>query len=104
MSLIGTLADFPDNRSYAVEANGLSLLVVRRGDEVFIYQNRCPHTQESLDPMGGSVASDDGLLITCQRHAATFVTDTGECVGGPCLGEHLEPMGFTLSQESLYLD
>ena len=67
-------------------------MVLRRDREIVIFRNSCPHTRESLDPMGGSVASDDGQLIHCQRHAAVFLASTGECVGGPCQGESLDPV------------
>ena len=44
-------------------ADTLRLLVLRRDREIVIFRNSCPHTRESLDPMGGSVASADGQLI-----------------------------------------
>ncbi|MEM9256560.1 MAG: Rieske 2Fe-2S domain-containing protein [Pseudomonadota bacterium] len=104
MSLIGKLDDYPDNGSHNIVVDQRPLLLVRRGDAVFLYENRCPHTGETLDPMGGSVASPDGLLLTCQRHAAEFITDSGECVGGACQGEYLQAVAFTLSNNELYLD
>ena len=104
MSLIGNLEDFPDNSATGVVVEQRPLLVVRKAGEVFLYANNCPHTRETLDPMGGSVASDYGLLIRCQRHAAEFVSETGECVAVPCQGERLEPAAFTLSGSDLYLD
>ena len=54
--------------------------------------------------MGGSLATSGGLLIQCQRHAAEFITDTGECVSGPCQGEALNAISFTLSNDDIYLD
>jgi nitrite reductase/ring-hydroxylating ferredoxin subunit len=104
MSLIGNIEDFADNSSRSIQADYLALLVVKRAGQLFLYENKCPHTQDTLDPMGGSVASADGLLIHCQRHAAEFITDTGECVAGPCLGESLSPVAFTLSNGDIYLD
>lgn len=104
MSKIAELEALPENGTCNVVCAGRNLLVARRGDDFHVYENRCPHTQETLDPMGGSVASDDGLLLECQRHAAQFVATTGECVGGPCLGEHLEPVAVIVSQGALYLD
>lgn len=104
MSLIGNIEDFPDNSANGIVVEHRALLVVRRAGEVYVYENLCPHTRETLDPLGGSVASDDGLLLRCQRHAAEFVSDTGECVAGPCQGERLEPVAFTLSEEDIYLD
>ena len=104
MSFIGKIEDFPDRSATGIEIHQLSLLVLRLDREILIYENRCPHTRESLDPTGGSVASPDGQLIHCQRHAAVFIASTGECVGGPCLGENLTPVGFTLSNGDIYLD
>jgi len=104
MSRIGNIEDFADNSTCGIQVDYLELLVVKRAGQLFLYQNKCPHTQDTLDPMGGSVASDDGLLIHCQRHAAQFITDTGECVAGPCQGESLTSVPFTLSNGDIYLD
>jgi nitrite reductase/ring-hydroxylating ferredoxin subunit len=104
MSFIGNIEDFENNSATGLDVGPLRLLVLRRDQDIYIYHNSCPHTRESLDPTGGSVASPDGQLIHCQRHAAVFIADTGECVGGPCQGESLTALGFTLSNGDLYLD
>lgn len=104
MSLIGNIEEFPSPSTSSREVNGLKLLVVRRAEQLFVYLNNCPHTRETLDPLGDSVASPDGLLIHCQRHGAEFIADSGECVAGPCLGESLTPIAFTLSRGDIYLD
>jgi nitrite reductase/ring-hydroxylating ferredoxin subunit len=93
-----------DNSSFGISVEGRNLLVARRGDNIYLYENRCPHTSETLDPEGGSVSNADGGLMTCQRHAAQFITETGECVAGPCLGEALVPVAFTHHENTLYLD
>lgn len=104
MSRIGNIADFEDNSSSTIQVDYLELLLVKRAGHLFLYRNLCPHTQESLDPMGGSVANSDALLIVCQRHGAEFLTHSGECVSGPCQGEFLEAVPFTLSNGDIYLD
>jgi nitrite reductase/ring-hydroxylating ferredoxin subunit len=104
MSLIGNLEDFTDNSAHSIRRGQLALLIVRRAGQVFVYENRCPHTQKTLDPHGGSLATNGGLLIQCQRHAAQFIADTGECVAGPCLGEALNALDFTVSGSAIYLD
>jgi nitrite reductase/ring-hydroxylating ferredoxin subunit len=104
MSLIGKLEDFPDNSAHGVHSGGLALLIVRRAGQTYVYENLCPHTRETLDPDGGSVAVSGGLLIQCQRHAAEFIAESGECVAGPCQGETLTPIPFTLSGGDIYLD
>ncbi len=104
MSHIGHIGDYPDNSSTSIQEGHLSLLVIKRGDELFLYENRCPHVHDSLDPMGGSTLTPDASLIVCQRHGAEFLSHTGECVGGPCLGESLRAVPFTLSGGDIYLD
>jgi nitrite reductase/ring-hydroxylating ferredoxin subunit len=98
--------DYPlaagESRSVTVE--GRPFLLLRRGETLLLYENRCPHTGETLDPMGGSVLGDGGELITCQRHGAQFLAGSGECVGGPCLGERLQPVAFTAVAGEIYLD
>ena len=104
MSRIGNIEDFADNSTISVQVDYLLLLLCKRGEELFIYENKCPHVLDTLDPEGGSVVSSDGLLIHCQRHGAEFLSHNGECVAGPCLGESLSPIGFTLSNGDIYLD
>lgn len=104
MSRIGNIDDFADNSTTSLQVDYLLLLVMKRADSLFIYENKCPHVMDTLDPEGGSVSSPDGLLINCQRHGAEFLSDTGECVSGPCLGESLIPVAFTLSNGDIYLD
>ena len=104
MTSIADIEDLPAHGSCGVQHEGRELLLVRRGEEVLAYENRCPHTGETLDPLGRSVLSEDGLLLQCQRHAAQFVVATGECVGGPCLGERLQPVAVIVSQGALYPD
>ena len=104
MSAIAHLEQFTDGESQSLEVQGLPLLVARRGDELFVFRNNCPHANDSLDPMGGNLLDSSAQIITCQRHGAEFLVNTGECVAGACQGEHLEPVAFTLSNGDIYLD
>jgi nitrite reductase/ring-hydroxylating ferredoxin subunit len=94
----------PENSSCSVTLEGRSFILVNRHGEVFLYENNCPHANESLDPMGGSLSDASGELIRCQRHGAEFLASTGECVAGPCLGEQLQPVAFTAAGDQIYLD
>jgi len=104
MSRIGNIEDFDDNSSASIQVDYLQLLVIKRTGELFLYENSCPHTNDSLDPMGGSVLASDAMLIVCQQHGAEFLSHTGECVAGPCLGESLRAIPYTLSNGDIYLD
>jgi nitrite reductase/ring-hydroxylating ferredoxin subunit len=64
-------------------------LLVRLGDVVHGYLNRCPHAGHRLNFMPDRFLTPDGTLILCQSHGALFDKATGECVAGPCPGEAL---------------
>lgn len=103
MNPIASLDNLPDNDTQSISVGERSLLLVRAAGRLFIYENRCPHMRKTLDPDGGSLASGGGLLIQCQRHAAEFIANTGECVAGPCLGEALTTVPFTLTGNDVFL-
>lgn len=65
-----------------------SLIVVRRGDRAHAYINVCPHAGRRLDWAPGRFLVKDGILV-CAVHGASFRTDSGHCVGGPCRGDSL---------------
>ena len=65
--------------------------VVRRGDAVFGYVDRCPHAGLPLAQVLDDYLTPRGDLIACSWHSALFAIDSGVCVGGPCGGARLTP-------------
>ncbi|WP_369059748.1 Rieske (2Fe-2S) protein [Caulobacter sp. 73W] len=65
--------------------------IVRRGEAVFGYVDRCPHAGLPLAQKLDDYLTPDGGLIACSWHSALFEIDSGVCVGGPCLGQKLTP-------------
>ncbi|HJV44063.1 Rieske (2Fe-2S) protein [Caulobacter sp.] len=65
--------------------------VVRRGEAVFGYVDRCPHAGLPLAQQLDQYLSPDRNLIACSWHGAVFEVETGACVGGPCAGARLTP-------------
>lgn len=66
------------------------VFVVRRGERVFVWRNWCPHTGSRLDWKPHAFLTKDRSLIMCGVHGANFEIDTGRCIGGPCVGRHLD--------------
>jgi len=65
--------------------------VVRRGEAVFGYVDRCPHQGLPLaQELDRYLTPDDGLIM-CSWHGAVFTVEEGACVGGPCVGARLAP-------------
>lgn len=67
----------------------LAGFVVRKGNAIRAYQNRCPHAGHPLDLKPGQFLTPDHSLLVCSSHGALFEIDTGYCVDGPCAGESL---------------
>ena len=90
---LAALNDVPDGGAIVLDfASGearFSLLLARRGDDAFAYENRCPHAGYSLERLDGSVLVQQQRYIVCVAHGASFTLDTGACAGGPCNGDAL---------------
>lgn len=65
--------------------------VVRRGDDVVGYVDRCPHWELPLAQTLDDYLAPGGDHIACSWHGALFEVDSGVCVGGPCVGRRLIP-------------
>ncbi len=66
--------------------------MVRRGDRVFGYLNRCPHQGTPLEFLPDRFLTRDGSEILCSTHGARFEIASGLCTAGPCTGSHLTPI------------
>ena len=68
------------------------IILIRRGDLVTAFENRCPHAGWPLDTFDGRfLTSETGGLI-CAAHMAVFDPTTGACLGGPGQGRGLTPV------------
>lgn len=94
------LSDLPDPGSRGFElgqdAEPRSCVLVRRGNAVWAYENRCPHTGAPLDWRPGQVLNPEGTHIQCALHLAQFRMDDGLCLHGPCVGQFLRPVAVRL--------
>lgn len=100
MQTLCTLSALPENegRGFVVEIDGepTDVVVVRRGDRLFGYRNRCPHRGTTLDWLPDRFMDPEGRHLQCATHDARFEVETGRCVAGPCVGEHLRPVSLAV--------
>ena len=77
-----------------------TVFIVRRGGAVVAYQDACPH--HGTTPMAWR---KDAYLnaardrIVCSAHGAEFDIATGACTLGPCLGQSLTPLPWSLTHD-----
>jgi nitrite reductase/ring-hydroxylating ferredoxin subunit len=77
--------------------------VVRIGESVCGYVNRCPHAGHPLDLLPGRFLTADGLLIVCGSHGALFEKSSGQCLAGPCVGRSLTPVPLEITNGCVLL-
>ena len=86
------LDELPLYGSKGFHHRGQALLAVRQGEQVFVYENRCPHRGVPLEWVADQFLDSSNRLIQCATHGALFGIEDGVCVAGPCPGEQLEPL------------
>jgi nitrite reductase/ring-hydroxylating ferredoxin subunit len=78
------------------------LLVVRRGEEILVFVNICPHQGKPLDWEPGEFLNFEKTMILCEAHGALFRFEDGVCVEGPCLGEGLMKVPVVIRDGAAY--
>lgn len=77
--------------------------VVRRGDDVFAYQNFCAHLGHPLNWMPDRFLTKDLKAVMCASHGALYEIDTGLCFAGPCLGKELIKVELAVRNGIVYV-
>ena len=97
---LAPLADIADGKArnfvLQMRAGRFHGFVVRQGDGVVGYVDRCPHAGVPLTQTLDDYLTPSGDLIACNWHGALFTIADGLCVGGPCVGQHLTPWPVTV--------
>ena len=75
---VGAADEIEDSKSLSADIDGLALLVVRCGSELYAVEDRCTHDGEPLDD-----AQVEACQIICPRHGAHFCARTGEALTPP---------------------
>ena len=66
-----------------------AVLVARRADTLFAYDNACPHWGTPLNFLPDRFLDSDGRHLLCGTHGARFRIEDGYCIDGPCAGKSL---------------
>lgn len=81
-----------------------TVFALRHGGQVRVFRNSCPHLDVPLEYRKDRYLSADGQRIICYAHGAQFLPHSGECVYGPCLGEHLQALAHRIEDGWLLLE
>jgi nitrite reductase/ring-hydroxylating ferredoxin subunit len=102
-----TWDELPDGLPVEAEADvdgaPESLVLLRAGDRVRAWLNICPHAGRRLDwAPGRFLLSKEGHLV-CAAHGASFETEGGVCVAGPCRGDSLRAVDVAVDADGVRL-
>lgn len=71
-----------------IKAQRFHGFIVREGERVVGFVDRCPHMGLPLAKTLDDYLAPDGRIV-CSWHGAIFDPSSGECLGGPCVGARL---------------
>lgn len=74
-----------------------------RSGQYYAYQNTCAHLSLSLDMEDDDFFTVDGDMLQCKTHGAVYIPETGECVGGPCVGDWLRKLNLEVRLGEVFL-
>lgn len=81
-----------------------ALFVVQKAGQLSAYRNSCPHTGAPLEWLPNQFLDRDSGFIECALHGALFDIHSGQCLRGPCIGDHLEPLAVSVRDGMVWLD
>ncbi|WP_111641073.1 Rieske (2Fe-2S) protein [Marinimicrobium alkaliphilum] len=99
---LGPAAAIPEGGSKGYHSGSELLFAVKKGGEIYLYRNSCPHVGIPLEWVPDRFLDPSGALIQCANHGAQFTIEDGHCVAGPCRGQALEAIAYTLRDGHLF--
>jgi 3-phenylpropionate/trans-cinnamate dioxygenase ferredoxin component len=75
MTALMSLSELADGSVHAVDVDGVTVALIRIGDDVYALSNRCSHANVELSD--GDVRVDD-MVLECPKHGSAFSVLDGE--------------------------
>lgn len=97
------LSDLEEMQAIELTIEERKLFAIRQDNQLFAYWNSCPHMGIPLNWMPEKFLDLDGVFLQCSSHGALFKIDDGECVGGPCVGDHLSPVALKRDGDQYFI-
>ena len=78
--------------------------VVNWHGKYFAYENVCQHLAVSLDMDDNDFFDYSEKYLVCKTHGAFYKPDSGECVGGPPIGQKLLALSVRLENNEIWVE
>ncbi|MEI6803859.1 MAG: Rieske 2Fe-2S domain-containing protein [Burkholderiales bacterium] len=104
-TVLGQRDDFADGQATLLKlpvpgkpaTQTFGLVVLRDGNALRAYVNRCPHFGVVLAGRQEHLIQTSGVSLSCNVHYARFRWSDGLCESGECVGESLIPVALVVS-------
>ena len=104
-TLLARLDDIADGGGHVLaigpENEAFRILLLRSGDSVRAWLNRCPHFGVPLALKNEWLIVKPGQSVSCNVHYAHFRWQDGLCEDGDCEGEHLIALPVTVTDREI---
>jgi ketohexokinase len=83
-----------------VPGKAFSVILIKDGEgRIRAWVNNCPHQHVPLNEAYKVDVNPFTKTMKCSVHDAWFKVDDGECVEGPCYGDHLTPFPIRIDED-----
>lgn len=103
MSILCHRNDIAEGKSKGFKIDERFIFVVKKNDQIYAYENACPHLGIQLEWQENEFLDNDASLIQCSTHGALFRIEDGECLLGPCVGQSLSAVDIIIEGDSISL-
>lgn len=86
-----------EEQARGFELDGHALVVARKDGQLHVFLNWCPHLGIELNFQPDEFLDYDRQFLQCANHGALFEIDSGLCILGPCKGQSLRKVDFTVA-------
>ena len=103
MTILCHIDDIAEGKSKGFTLGERHVFAVKKSGQCYVYENACPHLGIQLEWTEDEFLDADASLIQCSMHGALFTIDDGLCIAGPCQGQALTAVDFTIDNDQLVL-
>lgn len=98
MTILCHSDEIAEGKSKGFQIAEIFMFAVKKHGQIYVYENTCPHLGIQLEWQPDEFLDIDASMIQCSSHGALFRIEDGECLMGPCQGQSLITIDFTLNE------
>jgi nitrite reductase/ring-hydroxylating ferredoxin subunit len=100
-TLLCAFNDIAESEAQSFTVENTSLFAVKHDNQMYVYENSCPHLGISLEFQPNQFLDVEKRFIQCSNHNALFEIESGLCLSGPCQGKSLRKIPFVLHEQKI---